>query len=67
MPLEISEIGVRLAVGDPCATGGRGESAAGIGGGTDGGPQGLTPVQMDELVDRCVRKVLRALRAQEAR
>ncbi|MBB6250766.1 DUF5908 family protein [Nitrospirillum iridis] len=62
MPLHISEIGVRLAIGQPV------QPAAGpqpTGGGD--GPSGLSSNQVDEVVARCVREVLRALKAQEAR
>ncbi|WP_156428423.1 DUF5908 family protein [Novosphingobium sp. FSW06-99] len=60
MPLEISEIAIRLVVGDPA----RGSLA-----GTSAVPDaqaapaaGLSPHEIDELVRRCVNDVLATLR-----
>ena len=65
MTLEISEIGVRMAVGEPS-----GASAGRAGGDSGNGPIRSTPPmpdQMEEIVSRCVRDVLRTLRMQEER
>lgn len=60
MPLEISEIGVRIAVQ---------ETSGGFSG--TGAPAqaqaALTPAQTAEIVERCVREVLSTLRMLEAR
>jgi hypothetical protein len=64
MPLEISEITVRLAVegGAPRpAPAPAGAGARALDGGTP------TPEQIDVIVGRCVREVLRALNRNEAR
>lgn len=67
MPLEVSEIAVRMAVGD----GGGGSAVRDDSGVEPGDPCGgcapLPPEQMEEIVTRCVRQVLRAMRRQEAR
>jgi hypothetical protein len=56
MPLEISEIGIRLSVGEPAAA----SPAAPV---SDGAaPTGLAPHEIDELVRRCVAEVLDTLR-----
>jgi hypothetical protein len=60
MPLEISEIGIRMAVGDPASAGGTPTHGASAG-------AALSTSQMEELVSRCVQEVLRTLRMQEAR
>lgn len=61
MPLEISEIGVRLAVGGEEPSDGnpppQSESAA----------QGLTAAQRQALVEACTQQVLRSLRQAEER
>jgi hypothetical protein len=62
MPLEISEIGVRIAVQDPA------DGSAVVGGrGGPGQPDGLSPSQLQDIVNQCVRDVLRTLRMLEAR
>ncbi|MCW2247938.1 hypothetical protein M2352_003572 [Azospirillum fermentarium] len=68
MPLEISEIGVRMAVGGPAAPA-AGEDGQGRGGNGGCGCEdgGLTPSQMDAVVERCIREVLRALKAGQGR
>jgi hypothetical protein len=59
MPLEISEIGVHVAVGPstPAPTSG---GAAGSGGGRGG--EALTPAQHEQIVSACVQQVMRNLR-----
>ena len=67
MPLEISEIGVHLAVG--------GATKAQVG--PDGNPvnpeapaegdQGLTQAQIDQITDNCVKQVQTNLRQEEER
>jgi hypothetical protein len=68
MPLEISEIGVHIAVGDgpaiaaqvaPAAT------SAGSGGAAAGGA--MTPQRMEAMVRACVQETLRTLRMGEER
>ena len=71
MPLHISEIGVRLAVGGgPGPGGGSGPGpSAGSGAGPGGGKQSATlpPDQLDHIVTQTVQRVLEQLRALEAR
>jgi hypothetical protein len=65
MPLEISEIGVYFAVGDPS-----GEVDAQQGpedGDQDTEPASLSQAQITAIVERCVQAVLQTLRMQEAR
>lgn len=57
MALEISEIGIRLAVGDPGAV-----PAAQQPDDPPAGPQALASHDVDELVRRCVLEVLATLR-----
>lgn len=63
MSLQISEIGVRVAVCDPgdkrAAAMDDRPSAAGVG--------HMTPVQREDIVNECVRVVLQTLRMLEAR
>ena len=59
MPLEISEIGVHLAVG---AAGSAAPAAAG--GDDDHAPPS---VNTEQIVERCVAEVLRVLKQREAR
>jgi hypothetical protein len=63
MPLEISEIGVRLAVGAPA----QGSAAPPAHGGPDGASVDLTPRQFEDIVRACVQEVLDALRLIEDR
>lgn len=57
MPLEISEIGIRLAVGEPASAAvPRNERRA------DGDGAALAPHEIDELVRRCVEEVIATLR-----
>lgn len=62
MPLEISEIGVHVAVGQgtgpagPAPSHPQGDSSA-----------GLTPAQHEEIVNACVQQVLRNLRQEQER
>ena len=65
MPLEISEIGVRLAVGDPIASGPATQEP--VDASQDAEPMPLSPAQVSAIVDRCVDAVLRTLRMLEAR
>lgn len=74
MPLHISEIGVRLAVGSGAGPGTRSSgSGAGPGGGSGPGPGGsakptaIPPEKVDEIVSQSVQRVLEQLRALEAR
>ena len=57
MPLEISEIGVHMAVGGAPAATGQAPPAAPAGG--DGA---ISPARMEEIVQACVRQVLLTLR-----
>jgi hypothetical protein len=73
MPLHISEIGVRMAVQGPGDAPGAAKSSApeagsGGGGGCGGEPSGgLTAPQRKDMVEECVRAMLRAQRMREAR
>jgi hypothetical protein len=64
MPLEISEIGIRLAVSD-----GATQSAATGGSATPAQAAGAhqPQPQVEEIVQECVRRVLESLRMHEAR
>jgi hypothetical protein len=64
MPLHISEIGVRMAVHGPGDAPGA-DSGGGGSGGQPGG--GLTAHQRKDMVEECVRAMLRAQRMREAR
>jgi hypothetical protein len=64
MPLEISEIGVRVAVGDP---GSPASAEREPNDDQDTEAAGMSPAQMTAIVDRCVEVVLRTLRMREAR
>jgi hypothetical protein len=62
MPLEISEIGVHIAVG------GIAPSAPPIEHAPDGGEgAALTPAHMEQIVSNCVAQVMRNLRLREER
>ena len=64
MALQISEIGVRVAVGEPPADAVRSTvDAVSAGAGADG----LSAAQRAEIVQACVSEVLRTLRMLEAR
>lgn len=56
MALQISEIALRMAVGDPPSPPSHPSAATGSGHGAS-----LTPDQIDELVRRCVREVLASI------
>ncbi|AWK89881.1 DUF5908 family protein [Azospirillum thermophilum] len=59
MSLEISEIGVRIVVQDV---------SGGVSGTGAGAPPGaLAPAEKAQIVDLCVREVLRTLQMNEAR
>jgi hypothetical protein len=59
MPLEISEIGVRIVVQD---------ASGGVSGtGAKPAPGALDPAHKAEIVELCVREVLRTLQMNEAR
>ena len=60
MPLEISEIGIRMAVGDTA------QRAAAPGADSCNETQ-LSESQKQDIVERCVRQVLQSLRSSEAR
>ncbi len=63
MALEISEIGVRIAVGETPP-----QPSAGARGGSGGREvEALSPARVEELVQACVRDVLRTLRMLEER
>jgi hypothetical protein len=62
MPLEISEIGVHVAVGQ-----GAGPVGPTPGQSQDGGGAGLTPAQHEAIVNACVQQVLRNLRQEQER
>lgn len=66
MPLEISEVGVRLMVGGDGSSGGVGHAGGAVSSDRDGAGD-LPPDVMDRIVDRCARRVLDALRRQETR
>ncbi|MES2442411.1 MAG: DUF5908 family protein [Pseudomonadota bacterium] len=63
MPLEISEIGVHVAVG-PNVSAPAPSAPQGSGG---GGGQALTPAQHEEIVNACTQQVLRNLRMMQER
>lgn len=62
MPLMISEIGIRMAIGEPA-----GEPARDPAADDRLTPPALEPRELDALVQRCVRDVLLTLRLQEGR
>jgi hypothetical protein len=62
MPLEISEIGIRLAVGD-----GASHTAAANAGAASPQQAEQHDPQVEEIVRQCVRRVLESLRMHEAR
>ena len=64
MPLEISEIGVHVAVGPSVAP--QGPSGP-SGGGDDAGGAALTPAQHEAIVNACVQQVMRNLRQMQER
>jgi Family of unknown function (DUF5908) len=59
MTLEISEIGIRLAVGEPSVPSPAVRPPSGDGAGGHGS---ISPAQTEEIVQACVREVLRTLR-----
>ncbi|MFN6251913.1 MAG: DUF5908 family protein [Acetobacteraceae bacterium] len=63
MTLEISEIGVRLAIGDPPAPAAP-RSGMAV---PSGQPVTIPPQQMEALIQACVQEVLRTLRMLEER
>ena len=65
MPLEISEIGVHVAVGPSVAP--QGPSAPQAPAGHDGNGAALTPAQHEAIVNACVQQVLRNLRQMQDR
>ena len=70
MPLEISEIGVHIAVGGAGPSGvAAPEHGAGAGPGPGGEPEGgaLTQAHIDQIVSTCVSQVMRTLRQREER
>ena len=65
MPLAISEIGIRMAVGDgpaPAAEASQSDAADASGAGAP-----LSPAQAEDIVTRCVQQVLATLRMREER
>jgi len=62
MPLMISEIGIRIAVGEPMAEPEKGPASE-----DHPAKQGLDPRELDALVRRCVQDVLLTLQMQEGR
>lgn len=66
MPLEISEIGVHVAVGPSVAPQGPSVPHAPEGGESDGGAA-LTPAQHEAIVNACVEQVMRNLKQMQAR
>jgi hypothetical protein len=64
MSLEISEIGIRMTVGDPgpALRAGRPNASS-----TGQEHAALTPQQIEELIQRCVQAVLETLRMAEGR
>jgi len=65
MPLEISEVTVRVAVAD--GSGGPSGPSGLNDAGADRPAAALDPAQKAEIVETCVREVLRTLRMIEAR
>lgn len=68
MPLEISEIGVHIAVGGAGPSGAAAEHGAGPGAG--GEPEGggaLTEAYIEQIVSTCVSQVMRNLRQRAER
>jgi hypothetical protein len=68
MPLEISEIGIHIAVGGAGPSGAPPEHGAGPG--PSGEPEGgaaLTQAHIDQIVSSCVSQVMRNLRQREER
>jgi hypothetical protein len=64
MPLEISEIGVHVAVGDAPA---RVQPSAAPNASSSSGGDALTPARQEEIVQACVKRVLQSLRMLESR
>ncbi|MCW3849030.1 DUF5908 family protein [Sphingomonas sp. LB-2] len=62
MPLEISEIGVHVAVGPSVTPRGPSMPSGGGGGGGD-----LTPAQHEAIVNACVQQVMQNLRQMQER
>jgi len=62
MPLMISEIGIRMAVGEPMAEPAKDQASDG-----QIAQSALDPHELDALVQRCVQDVLLTLRMQEGR
>lgn len=58
MPIEISEIGIRMAVGPASPASPLPQPSA------PGAPHPLPAAQLEELVEHCTRRVLLALKAQ---
>ena len=66
MALHISEIGIRMVVGNAAGPGG--PAGPGGDGGTAGpSPGGITDAQREALVEECVRNVLATLHLMERR
>lgn len=63
MPLEISEIGVHVAVGPSVAPQGPSAPPAPAG----GGGAALTPAQHEAIVNTCVQQVMQNLRQMQER
>ncbi|MFV3126191.1 DUF5908 family protein [Niveispirillum sp. KHB5.9] len=61
MPLVINEIAIRMAVGEATP------AAAGPAAGDGPGRAGTDQAAMDEIVERCVARVLAALRTERER
>ncbi len=64
MPLEISEIGVRLSVGDAASPA---ETVRAAPASSQDGGERLTQARVEEIVRACVAEVLQTLRTVEAR
>ena len=69
MPLEISEIGVHLAVGGvlPPPPPGLPDANPGDAHSGDNGAEPMTSARQDQIVSACVQQVLRVLRQREER
>jgi hypothetical protein len=64
MPLEISEIGVHVAVGPQDAPPGPQEPQISSGG---GGGSAMTPAEHEAIVNECVKRVMENLRQMQER
>lgn len=64
MTMEINEIGIRMRVRDNAQTSAGGQADVDP---TEAGPAAKEAINRDEIVEACVRRVLRALRTLQER